>query len=228
MYLRAKILTAVGMTRFRRQIANYLARHEDVRYLRIGAGKHTDQGWLATDLIPERWQVAYMDATKPFPLPDRSFDAIVCEHMLEHVPYDAGMKLLAECHRILKVGGVLRIATPDLSVFCDLGSRATRDDDVASYVRWSNSRYDGLSDSTKVSNSAFVVNRMIRAWGHTFIYDEFTLTDALTSAGFGAIRRVAPNQSRRPDLVGVDRHGEEIGELFNEIESLVVEASVEE
>ena len=55
-------------------------------------------------------RVVYMDATEPFPLPSQSFDAVHCEHVIEHVAYEAGMTMLRECRRVLRPGGVLRIA----------------------------------------------------------------------------------------------------------------------
>ena len=51
----------------------------------IGA-KHSDP--LSTDFFPSG-PVIFLDATERWPFPDHSFDAIVCELMIEHVPYHA-------------------------------------------------------------------------------------------------------------------------------------------
>jgi predicted SAM-dependent methyltransferase len=227
-YAKERLLMLVGFVRRDRQIGRYLAEHRDERYLRIGAGSHAGSGWLAADLVPEHLNIAYMDNTKPFPLPNRSFDAIVCEHMIEHVPYDAGMNVLGECYRVLKVGGVLRIATPNMTSVCKLIDFSTLDEAATAYVKWSNSTFGGDLEAKNISNPVFVINRVMRAWGHTFLYDERTLTEALVHAGFETVVRVSPGCSEHPALVNVDRHGEEIGERFNEIESLVLEATVGE
>ncbi|HEX4187707.1 MAG TPA: methyltransferase domain-containing protein, partial [Solirubrobacteraceae bacterium] len=108
-------LQGVGRVRRRRQIANYLRAHER-RYLRIGSGSHTDPGWLSTDLLPVALDVVFMDATKAFPFPSGSFDAVQCEHVIEHVAHEAGIAMLTECRRVLRPGGVLRIATPNLEL----------------------------------------------------------------------------------------------------------------
>jgi predicted SAM-dependent methyltransferase len=44
---------------------------------------------------------------------DNSFDFIYSEHFFEHLFADEAIALLAECHRILKPKGVIRIVVPD-------------------------------------------------------------------------------------------------------------------
>ena len=56
-----------------RQISSYMASN-DVRKLHIGAGPNLIPGWLNTDLDPAYRSMVFMDATKPFPFPARSFD----------------------------------------------------------------------------------------------------------------------------------------------------------
>ena len=43
----------------------------------------------------------------------RSVSALLTEHTLEHIKFEFWPKLLREFHRILRVGGVLRVAVPD-------------------------------------------------------------------------------------------------------------------
>jgi predicted SAM-dependent methyltransferase len=224
-YVGTRLLLLIARARRDGQIDRYFAEYRGERYLRIGAGRHADRGWLATDLVPLRRAIVYMDGTKPFPLPDESFDGIVCEHMIEHVPYESGLRVLRECHRVLKLGGVLRIATPDLDFVRHLTDLAPYDENVAAYVRASNCKWDTHLDGEATSNPVFVINRMMRAWGHTFLYDRATLSDALRRAGFENIVTVDSGSSEHPAFVGVDRHGEEIGELYNKMESLVLEAT---
>lgn len=60
----------------------------------------------------EGWAVEH-DLSRPFPLPQESVDRIISEHFFEHVAEEDAVELLRECHRVLKRGGLLRIAVPD-------------------------------------------------------------------------------------------------------------------
>ena len=51
---------------------------------------------------------------KPFPIPDNSLNYIYAEQVIEHLPFEGGMVMLRESHRVLAPGGKLRLATPDL------------------------------------------------------------------------------------------------------------------
>src|SRR5687767_1281080 len=64
--------------------------------LHIGAGLSLLTGWLNTDLTA-RPGVSYLDATARFPFPSDSFDFIYSEHMIEHVSYADGQRMLREC-----------------------------------------------------------------------------------------------------------------------------------
>src|SRR5579863_5675247 len=104
--------TAQALLRRPYQIRNYLRRAGEFTGLQIGAGPHRLAGWLQTDLEPDLRSV-YLDATKRFPFADGTFDYIVAEHVIEHVRYEDALKMLHECYRVLKNGGVIRISTPN-------------------------------------------------------------------------------------------------------------------
>src|ERR1039458_1972055 len=161
-----------------RLIREFLSAH-DVRYLKLGAGRHAEPGWLATDINPKYRDIVYMDATKPWPLPSNVFTAIHCEHLIEHMTYDHGQALLRESRRTLLPGGVLRVSTPDMALI-----RALLDGRNLRYVEHSNSE---LRDGQNRRNPIFAVNRLMRDWGHTFIYDEATLTEAMMNCGFSKV-----------------------------------------
>jgi SAM-dependent methyltransferase len=64
--------------------------------------------YVGTDLFMERVS-ARADLTR-LPFGDASFDAIVCYHVLEHIPADA--LAIAELARVLKPGGLVFIQVP--------------------------------------------------------------------------------------------------------------------
>lgn len=49
-------------------------------------------------------------------LPDESCQIVFCSHVFEHIPHTELPSVISEINRILCVGGVLRILTPDLEV----------------------------------------------------------------------------------------------------------------
>lgn len=54
-----------------------------------------------------------LDVTKGLPHPTESADAIYSSHMLEHLYLGDARKLLKESYRVLRPGGVIRLALPD-------------------------------------------------------------------------------------------------------------------
>ncbi|MFL6228331.1 MAG: methyltransferase domain-containing protein, partial [Pyrinomonadaceae bacterium] len=166
---------AYWLARRRGEIDAYLGAHSPKK-LNIGSGSNPLRGWLNTDLFPRgRPRPILLDAARPLPLPDQSFDYIFTEHMIEHVAFERGIALLGECCRVLKPGGTLRVATPDLRVLAGL-CRDDKTDLQRRYVRWS---VDNFTPDAGMYEESLVVNNFFRNWGHKFIYDEATLRAAL-------------------------------------------------
>ena len=60
-----------------------------------------------------------LDASKPMPFRDDSFDLIYASHVLEHIPWYQVEETLTEWVRILKPGGQLEVWVPDGYKICD-------------------------------------------------------------------------------------------------------------
>ena len=150
-----------------------------IRKLNIGAGGGGIPGWLNSDIEPKLRSIMYLDATQTFPLPDCSFDYIFSEHMIEHVTYQNGKRMILECYRVLKPGGLLRISTPDLSFLVDL-YKDNKSEIQTQFIK------DSMDTWLEVPyySSVFVINNYVRAWGHQFIYDKEILHDLLIRCGF--------------------------------------------
>jgi predicted SAM-dependent methyltransferase len=219
-----RALQARGLVRRTRQLDRYCAEvPAEKRCLSIGSGLNVLDGWLSTDPVPVRPDTVYLDAIKRWPIPSASFRYMACEHMIEHVPYEAGLQMISEAHRVLQRDGVLRISTPSLDVFRQLPD--SKDPDAQEYIRWSNRTYGTLAERADEASPVHVLNRMMREWGHVYLYDEDTLRQALIRAGFRRVVRCEPATSEHAELVGVDRHAVAIGDLANRIESLILEAT---
>jgi predicted SAM-dependent methyltransferase len=163
--------------------------------LHIGGGWRRLQGWLNTDieLIPD---VMQMDATQRFPFLDGTFQYVYTEHMIEHVPYPKGLYMLQECHRVMRRGGVIRVITPDLAVILGLYSSSLCADQQR-YLLWLRQTF---VPQECPPNAVSAINAMFRLWGHQFIYDEETLSEAMCAAGFSSVTRRFIGDSDHPDL----------------------------
>ncbi|MCW2797026.1 methyltransferase domain-containing protein [Nocardioides sp.] len=64
-------------------------------------------------LVPWEPHIVRQDLTKPLPFEDGTVDAVYSSHFLEHIYLGDAEAILGQCHRILRPGGVLRLALPD-------------------------------------------------------------------------------------------------------------------
>jgi predicted SAM-dependent methyltransferase len=203
-----------------RAIEAYLSTHE-VRRLQLGTGANPYEGWLNTDVLDfrRRNEVVYLDAAKPFPLPDGSFDTVYSEHMIEHLTFADGQHCLRECFRVLRPGGRVRVATPSLRRVAALYGDDLNDLQRR-YLAWAT---DVFIDHADVPLPGFVVNNMLRNFGHEFVYDEQTLAHVLTHVGFVDVAEWPVGESADPALIGRERHMRRAAE-FNAYETFVLEA----
>jgi SAM-dependent methyltransferase len=154
-----------------------------VRKLQLGAGGNTPAGWLNSDIEPSKEEI-YLDAASQYPFGDASFQYIFAEHVIEHIPWEAGLRMLQQCYRVLAKGGKIRIITPDLSKFITLINGPI--DAEARQFLLAKSRAEALL-STAVQN-AYIFNREFSEYGHKFLYDPPTLQKTFELAGFKEIR----------------------------------------
>lgn len=151
--------------------------------------------------------VRYLDLTRPLPFEDASADAIYASHVLEHLYHADALRLLQECRRVLKVGGVLRLVLPDLEHM------------IQAYA------------ASRDPNAAFELNRQLlfreverpdSLWkriyaaladfhSHKFMYDARLLAHLLVEAGFRDIIRHDCHASAIPEI----RHVEHPGRILN-------------
>jgi len=127
--------------------------------LNLGSGSNRISGAFNVDMDPRA--DAFVDITRPLPLPDCAFRWIYCEEVIEHIDEKRGAALLRECNRVLVPGGTIRITTPDLHHFC----QQTLESDMM-----------GVG-----------INEVFYNHGHRFIYSKPRIEKALKDAGFEEI-----------------------------------------
>jgi predicted SAM-dependent methyltransferase len=87
-----------------------------MKYLNLGCGLHysIQHEWTNLDFISTGTGVIAHNLLKGIPFDNESFDLVYHSHVLEHFSKEDGERLVGECFRVLKPGGVIRIAAPDL------------------------------------------------------------------------------------------------------------------
>lgn len=94
--------------------------------LHLGCGGDLKDNWVNLDLnlngtvpalpavcSPETRFILHDLRSGALPLDDASCAFIYSSHFFEHLEYDAGVRLMAECRRVLQHGGIFRAAMPD-------------------------------------------------------------------------------------------------------------------
>lgn len=128
--------------------------------LDLGAGEVSPEGYTPMGN-------AHGTAVYPLPYPDASVDVVRASHILEHVPFDQVDETVREWVRVLKPGGILRIAVPD---FLKIAS---------AYV-----------DGAKIDTIHYVMGgQMTPDDFHRSLFDEALLRRTLAGAGLVLIKR---------------------------------------
>jgi predicted SAM-dependent methyltransferase len=104
------VLTGLVRSRESRK-AQALAVKGDIR-LHLGCGGERKAGWVNIDLLGDPVDVAW-NLARSLPFESSSVAAIFHEHLIEHLPLDAGDSFMQECYRVLRPGGILRVGVPD-------------------------------------------------------------------------------------------------------------------
>lgn len=182
-----------------RGIQYYLKAHE-IRKLHLGAGPNALEGWLNTDLTPQNHKVYSIDVTKPLPFEDNTFDYIFGEHLIEHLTYKDGLRMVKECYRVLKPGGKIRIATPDIDTVLKLRT-PEKSELQLNYIKW---HIDHCLPEIGIYKDIFVINSAFNNFGHKFLYDYDTLQYSFKETGYIDITRCRPGESSDENLCGID------------------------
>lgn len=85
-----------------------------MKALNLGCGRRYHPAWENVDFVPAAPMIKRYDLRRGLPYPNDTFDVVYHSHLLEHFNKSDGRKLILQCHRMLKSGGVIRIAVPDL------------------------------------------------------------------------------------------------------------------
>ncbi|HKQ03911.1 MAG TPA: methyltransferase domain-containing protein [Blastocatellia bacterium] len=86
----------------------------------LGCGHRYHPEWINIDTAPQAPGIIKHDLSRGIPLADASSDAIYHSAVLEHFRRSDALTFLRECLRVLRPGGIIRVAVPDLEKLCQL------------------------------------------------------------------------------------------------------------
>lgn len=170
-------------------------------------------GWRNLDRIDLRpWATQHgysficWDVCGGLPYDDGIVDLIFSCHMLEHVTYEEGARLLKECYRTLKPSGVLRVLVPDARRL------------ITNYIADRLGDLDEMSETSSARpTAAGKLWELLLGTEHRAIYDAHTLEKSMLAAGFTDVKPMKFRKSQSPVMQ------RETMDLFPEL-SLIVEA----
>lgn len=160
-----------------------------LRRLHLGCGPRIIEGWANLDNSP-RPGVCLVDLSKGIPAESGSIEYVYSEHFIEHLTLEQGALLLAECHRVLRPGGVMRVSTPALEKLVEQFS-------IGRTNEWTDVDWTPETPCR-------LLNEGMRSWGHQFIYDRSELERSLRSAGFSSVEARPYRSSPIPALDGLE------------------------
>jgi predicted SAM-dependent methyltransferase len=182
------VMDAIATRRARARLRDFSKPYK----LNVGCGSVRFEGWVNLDENPRLPTVDLVwDLRRGLPVADGSCELIYCEHLLEHLRVEDGLRFLRACWRALRVGGLLRVAMPSLDFLLEQATpERWRDQD---WLKWSKL-------GSTVQTRAEMLNVAFRAWGHQYLYDREELHRRLGESGFTNIVDCQRGESDHPDL----------------------------
>lgn len=156
---------------------------------------------IHTEGTPERLKIdsehnyVEADLRGRLPFDDMSADGCLLSHVLEHFDAPEGLRLLQECYRVLKPGGVVLVSVPDASYF----RRVFPED--------RNENWPRLFDQTDPNNTIPTFFEAALWFNeHKAILTEDAVWCYLTRAGFPMISIVGPSPNPGPVYTALQEH----------------------
>jgi predicted SAM-dependent methyltransferase len=108
-YLKKYTWNHITRRRLKHKITQQLHKGEKVKIV-LGSGGPREAGWIATDI--DILNVLHLDDWQYYFRPGL-IDALLAEHVWEHLMPEDGLIAARNCYRYLKPGGYFRVAVPD-------------------------------------------------------------------------------------------------------------------
>ena len=199
-------------------IITLVSQHKIEMKLNLGCGTEVVDGWVNVDysigsrlgklpvvgaitrnlkLFNVDWDTSiYLhNLTKRFPWGDGEVDIVYSSHTLEHLSRKDGKFFIAECHRVLKNNGVIRILVPDLKKLVQEYMEGAIQ--APEFLERLGVLYSVYNNPVKNILSPFI------GFPHKCMYDEESLLGLMTDTGFTAAIK-GGFESAIPDIHGIE------------------------
>lgn len=131
----------------------------------------------------------FHDLAISLPFEDDSVDVFYSSHFFEHLFKNDASRLIRECFKALRKGGLIRIAVPDLA--------------------YAVKQYKEGAKKEMLENYFFVNDLSSYLARHKYMYDFELMRDLLVEGGFEDVRICAYRQGACPDIMVLDNRPEE-------------------
>lgn len=149
--------------------------------------------------------IRYCDAARRIPHDDGSVDAIYASHMLEHLDRVEARAFLAECRRVLRPAGILRLAVPNLRNAAYNYLRLNDADGFLRHLQF---------DLDKPRGPVAHLRRMLTGGrGHHWMYDADSLVALVAGLGFADVELLEEGRTRIAEPGDLDLNEREADSL---------------
>ncbi|KAA0110331.1 methyltransferase domain-containing protein [Mycolicibacterium sp. P1-5] len=150
------------------------------------------------------------DISRGIPAAENSVGAVYHSHMLEHLDRDVAVDFMREVRRVLKPGGIQRIAVPDLEqsvrsylAHLDSDEGAEKHDEYVTDLLEQSVRREASGTSVQRQPRRFIENLLLgdarrRGETHQWMYDRMNLSHLLSHTGFTNIQACSFGESAIP------------------------------
>lgn len=145
-----------------------------IRRLHWGCGSKATRGWINADILKGRGIDISCDILDGLPLDNNCIDYAVGIHALSEIAYSDIVPALQELHRVLRAGGVLRLALPDL----DKALRAYQNGDKEYFL---------IPDREVASPGGKLIVHLLWYGGNRTLFTADFMEELLLKAGFNRV-----------------------------------------